>query len=607
MTRLRQPHLWPHGRPPGPAPRGIALLLLAAAVSVSPAVPGRPSLAAQQQGAQTRVDLDFVATDINVVAKALSIYSKSSVVVLPLVKGQVTIRLVNVPVEEALRRTAAAAGADVLNVEGTFFIGTLPELRSLVARTGERATYTVKHARPQDLKELVQHNLPLLTVEVLGQTNILVLAGTRADLQAAMRIIEQQDVPAPVKPEPPKPEPPKPEILRQTYAVKFAKPTTLAEALAKGAPDVKVSVVERNLILEGTAAQLAQAATVLTTIDVQGAGERVVRAYNLRFLDPAQASVTLKVVFPNLLVTPGFETYSPKAASFSPLSGDTQAAFGGGGGGGGGQGGGQGGGAGLGTLLPGARSRVVLLAGTVDEVEQATQVLTSLDVAPQQVLIEARVVDISPTLMRNLGFTYQWSSLSFNEGGTPQGADRSFSFGKFQRSPFSFLATLDAMEQKRDARVLARPNIAVVDGEEASIFIGDIVRFERLAAQNVVGNQFTIETVPIGVALLCRPRVNGDGKLTLKVHPVVSTITGFGGRNRDIPQTSSREADSTILMQDGETIAIGGLLRDEDLKTVNKIPFIGDLPFLGQLFRSRNISRRRSEVTIFLTAKLLKG
>ena len=107
------------------------------------------------------------------------------------------------------------------------------------------------------------------------------------------------------------------------------------------------------------------------------------------------------------------------------------------------------------------------------------------------------------------------------------------------------------------------------------------------------------------MALLCRPRVAGD-EIILKVHPVVSNVTGFTGRNRDIPITASREADSTVKMKDGDTIAIGGLLREEETKILTKVPFLGDLPFFGNLFRHRNNTKRKSEVTIFLTARIMK-
>jgi type II secretory pathway component GspD/PulD (secretin) len=211
-------------------------------------------------------------------------------------------------------------------------------------------------------------------------------------------------------------------------------------------------------------------------------------------------------------------------------------------------------------------------------------------------------VDMSPETSKKLGFLYDWTPLSFTE--TKTGGN--VSFGSLARSAFGFNVELQAAEERREAKILARPNIAVIDGEEASIFIGDLFRYERVTSVSDSGQQvFTIETVPIGVALLCRPRVTGD-EITLRVHPVVSNIRTFTGRNKDIPVTSSREAESVVRMKDGETFAIGGLLKDEELKIMTKVPILGDLPFLGQLFRHRDTSKKRSEVTIFITARIRK-
>jgi type II secretory pathway component GspD/PulD (secretin) len=554
---------------------------------------------------ERKVRLDFVQADINDVAKALSIQSGVNVVLMPSVKGAVTVRLTDLMLEDALKKVAAAVGADVRKFDSTYFLGSTIELRAMVARTGVKQSLPVKYIAAADAKELLQHAFPYLTVETVGKVNLLVLAGAQEDITGATQLVQERDVAPPVVPAPPKPEPPKPVLKRETFAVKYAKPAVLMETLSKAVPAIKVSQVEQTLILEGYAPEQEQATKLLTALDVQGAEERMVRAYKLKYLHPHQASSVLKLLFPNLTVQAGFESYSPPAASFKPLSVETGKAFD--------QTGLQGNqnqagpesslAAAQDLRSPGSRSRTIILAGPASDIEQATQVLTSEDVAPQQVMIEARVIDMSPEQNKKLGLLYEWSSLSFSErnGDSPGKA-----FGSFGRSPFDFKATLEAIQTDKDTRVLAKPNISVVDGEESSIFIGDILRYERVESVTAVGSQFTIETVPVGVALLCRPRVN-DGEITLKVHPVVSTVTGFTGRNGDIPITASREADSTIRMKDGETIAIGGLLREEDISTLTKIPIIGDLPVLGQLFRHRNSTKRKSEVTIFLTARIMKG
>lgn len=598
----------------GSYPRGVAVLAVAQALTLGVGLPATKSMAQPAASLSNRkVTLDFVQADVNDVAKALSVQSGVNVVLMPSVKGNVTVRLVGLSPEEALQKTAASVGADVRKVEGTYFLGSTTELRAMMAKTGVKQTWKPKYISSDEVKMLVEKTFPYVTADSLPKTNILVLVGDAEEVAAAIRLAESKDLPGP---EPVKVEVPKPVKLRDTYSVKFAKPSMLVETLEKAFPDVKVTSVEKTLVLEGTQEQQVQVAKLLTALDTSGAGERVVRAYMLKYLHPHQASFTLKPLFPNLTINAGFESYSPDPASFRPLGNETGQAFSqqglsGSGGAGGtstnssGGGGGAAGGAGGGVqdlTGPGFRSRMILIAGNRDDVEQATQIITSLDVSPPQILIEARIVDMSPEKTKQLGFLYDWNTLNFTENNAGRKASQ---FGGWTRAPFNWQVTLEAMEQSRDARILARPNIAVVDSEEASIFIGDILRYERLESNTAAGQTYTIETVPVGVALLCRPRVT-DGQITLRVHPVVSSVTDFTGRNHDIPITSSREAESIIRMKDGETIAIGGLLREQDIKILTKVPILGNLPFIGELFKHRNDSHKRSEVTIFITAKILK-
>jgi general secretion pathway protein D len=600
--------------------RGVALLAIAQAVVLGAAVPATRSFAQPQPAAprvpgsgERRVSLDFVGADVNDVAKALSVQSGVNVVLMPSVKGNVTVRLVGLSPEEALRKTAAAVGADVRKVDNTYFMGSTAELRGMMAQNGVRATLVSRHTPTEDMKALLQSAFPYLTVEAAGKSNVLVLAGAQEDVTAAVAMATQADVaPAAARVEPPK-------ITRETYTAKFAPPEKLMETVAKAMPELKVSFVNKTLVLEGVADAQTQAVKLLAALDVAGSGGRVVRAYELKYLHPHQAAFTLKPLFPELTVQAGFEPYSPQAATFQPLAVDASKGFNTGQAGGSGassssSAGGQGGAGGAAGGVnggaqdingPGSRSRTVLLAGTQEMVEQATQVLSTLDVAPRQLLIEARVVDMSPEHVKALGFRYNIGSSTGITIGELVGAATPFRFGSgATRTPFE--VNFQAFEQQKDVKVLARPNISVIDGEEASIFIGDIIRYERLESNGVSGQTFTIETVPVGVALLCRPRLNSDGRITLNVHPVVSTVTGFTGRNQDIPITSSREASSVLLMQDGETIAIGGLMKEQEIKSLTKIPFLGDIPFFGQLFRHRNNDKTDSEVTIFLTAKLQK-
>jgi type II secretory pathway component GspD/PulD (secretin) len=177
-------------------------------------------------------------------------------------------------------------------------------------------------------------------------------------------------------------------------------------------------------------------------------------------------------------------------------------------------------------------------------------------------------------------------------------------FGQFTRLPFNFNAILDAMVVKKEAKILARPSVMVIDGDESNVFIGDTIR-ARIAQAGGLGAQ-TVEIVefPVGIILLLRPRVNADGNITMRVHPVVSTITAIDDDN--IPQTSTREAETTVMVKDGETVIIGGLIRDEMSRTIQEVPILSKLPIIGELFRNRSTSKRKSEIMVLITPHLVK-
>src|SRR5262249_49866092 len=149
-------------------------------------------------------------------------------------------------------------------------------------------------------------------------------------------------------------------------------------------------------------------------------------------------------------------------------------------------------------------------------------------------------------------------------------------------SPFNPVATLNAMITDKKAKLLANPSIMALNDQDASIFIGDTLRYS-VANAGTAGTTIQAFEVPLGLILLLRPRVSEDGNITLRVHPVVST--GFLASN-GLPQTSAREADTTVRIKDGDTIVIGGLIREEDIKQMQKVPLLGDLPVLGYLFRN---------------------
>src|SRR5581483_7325595 len=201
-----------------------------------------------------------------------------------------------------------------------------------------------------------------------------------------------------------------------------------------------------------------------------------------------------------------------------------------------------------------------VLNGTPAELDKAFALLAEVDIPPQQVMVEVKVVDTSPERAEELGLKWSWTPFSFFEApngtnvSSAQNQVRPLGFGAISRVPWSFQSVLSAMVTNKEAKILADPRIQVVDNEDANIFIGETIR-TQVSQSSIAGTTIQVLEFPVGIILLVRPRINSDGKITMRVHPVVSTVTDISSNN--IPQTTSREAETTVMVQDGETVVIG--------------------------------------------------
>ena len=332
---------------------------------------------------------------------------------------------------------------------------------------------------------------------------------------------------------------------------------------------------------------------------------------------------------PDVVAIIGPDTYHPDEPTYSPISGaqfntpsssgsTSTSSSGGTSGGSSSTGSAGGGGVGSGTvatapLSSALRSKYLVLRGTPAELDSAFKLLAEVDVPPRQVMIEVKVIDTSPEDAEQIGLAYTYSPLGLFgvPGGTPvTGSGSTFTgtattskpFGYFSSLPLGVGATLNALNSHSESKILANPQVQVLDNDSASIFIGDTVNVQ-LSQTGINGNTLSVQQFPVGIILLVRPRVNADGKITMLVHPVVSTVTATVN---GLPQTSSREAETTVMVQDGETIVIGGLIKDEMSKEVDSIPFLSKLPIIGELFKNRTRDHQHTEVMVFITPHLLK-
>jgi len=242
----------------------------------------------------------------------------------------------------------------------------------------------------------------------------------------------------------------------------------------------------------------------------------------------------------------------------------------------------------------------VLLIGPAAMVAMARSTLAQLDQAPSQVMIEAMVTDFSEEDLNQTGLSWDLGTVGVsevrNEGG--------FKFGTFSRSSLDFLGTITAAITRGTSKLLAQPRILALDGETARVLSGQRIMIQT---QQIIAGAVTttIQEVRVGIELEITPRVASDGYIICKVKPQVSNVGGYTPQG--LPIIVTREAESTARVADGQTMVIGGLIKDEEVRSLTRIPFISEVPLLGELFKRRTVTSRPSELVIFVTPRIVRS
>ena len=217
---------------------------------------------------------------------------------------------------------------------------------------------------------------------------------------------------------------------------------------------------------------------------------------------------------------------------------------------------------------------------------------------PNQVNIRVKIAEVSRNVSNKLGI--KWGSIA---GGVGQ-----FSFSKLPNVSSwgkpSITALIDALATNGMMSVLAEPNLTAMSGEDAEFLVGGQVPLPLITADTT-----QIEYKDFGVKLNFTPTVLSQNRISLKVNPEVSNVSienqqVVNGTN--FPSFTTRSAATTIELASGQSFALGGLLKSEDIEQLQKVPLIAEIPVLGSLFRSTEFTRRETELIIIVTAYLVQ-
>ena len=271
-----------------------------------------------------------------------------------------------------------------------------------------------------------------------------------------------------------------------------------------------------------------------------------------------------------------------------------------------------------GKLSEDSRTNSLIITDVPTQFEVIEQAIRELDVPIPQVVIEVEVIDTTKNLVDQLGFnwsqaaglvTYTLPMHSFQSSGISGGSSPlAMTLG----GPPATTLTLSQIMNNSSTKVLARPKILTLSNEQAMIKIvgEDVIGIVRTEDEDANSVSVSAERTEIGVELLVTPSVNvQNGEITMVLEPKVSSAEDSGFTDQDgnvFKNPKERSAKVTLVAKDNETIILGGLLRQDLSETKSKVPFLGDIPFLGTLFRYKNKTEDRDrEMLVFITPRII--
>ena len=277
-------------------------------------------------------------------------------------------------------------------------------------------------------------------------------------------------------------------------------------------------------------------------------------------------------------------------------------------------------------IVADARNNALLVYATSTEFELVSAALTKLDIVPLQVFIEATIAEV--TLNDTLKYGLEWffdvgnSTITFNTTGVTTSQPKPNNLIFTQAPGFSYLfatsdirVVLNALTQITDVNVISSPTLLVLDNEPARLQVGDQVPISVRSSTSVTDSDAPvvneIEYRDTGVILDLVPRVNSSGLVVLDIIQEVSdvassTVTGATVTQTISPTISQRRIASTVAVKSGETVALGGLIRDNKANTVTGVPLLSDIPVLGNLFKTTTDFQRRTELLVLLTPRVVR-
>ncbi len=545
------------------------------------------------------IDLEYRSTDIKDVIRSLAVISGRNIVVDDSAEGEVTVELEEVTFYEAFNHLLNIKDLDY-RVEDDIIIVATPDRLESIYDEVTREIYELSHLEADDGVEILADAYPDVSVQALDDQARLVLFGSEDRLTEVFEFIDELDQPS------------QEEV--KVFNVENQSADDISDHIGEFFPDLVVRARESvgDIIVSGQGRKMGEVEELIADLDQPDKTvsqryrpqeldaeelldelerSRDLDSVNVRIDDgdlflegPARQVEQLAETLPDLDEREEVITHEKFQVDYLPLDDleeiirnfeeDIE-------------------------LSKNSTDRTIIIRADERTLERIEDLIAEVDQPRKQVMLEARIEEVSHSALEERGIDlnelrdFTTIGVNYDDDGGITGVD------------LDLPELFDFYDSDAATQTLANPRLMTLDGEEASLVIADQVPIKVAEEESESGRVVPVyEYRDVGITLNFTPTITKDETIQLEMLPEISSL-GEESSDALLPVIQTRELESNISLRDGQTFAIGGLIQDDFSEQVRSVPLLSDLPILGELFKSRNNDKDRTEVIIYITPRIV--
>jgi len=505
-------------------------------------------------------EMNFKNAGVQDVLRTVAKVYDKNVVIDDSVSGNITITLDDVGFDEALRLITNAKGLSYKLDKNTIFVAT-PERINQLYDSKEMKIINLENIKPEEIISVLNNVFSDLIISPLPNNNQLVIKGLKDDVNTAIDFVNKIDQKFDKE-------------VSNDYEIIDIYPENynmISNSIKAMYPELTIVPSANNdkLLISGDKNTINQALEVIKRLNVKKESEKL--EVEEEEEEKAEEEIETKIIITKRNIV----DYIPIADAQSILENNYSDL----------------------TISTNPEFKELIIKGPEETVKNAAKFLDQIDRAQRQVKIEVRVEEISRSDIEELGI----NSLSEATPELPR--------VKFVKSPdgatiegveMQWPDILDYIKRNSKSETLANPHLITLNGKNGKLLIGDRI---PVKTTNADGSE-SIKYIEAGITLEFTPWISQDDIIKLDVAPTVSSLgeTKYEG----YPTIQTREVETTLNLKNGETFAIGGLIQEDDTISKSAVPYLSEIPILGEIFKRTNEEQSKTELLIFITPKIIE-